>query len=63
MNSYTYLGNLVTIEGNHEKEISTSRRLGIAWSNFEKLDKYHQQPTFRLDDEANFFGIWCVSRY
>jgi len=40
---YTYLGNLVTNEGNHEKEIS--RRLGIAWSNF---DKYFQSPTFSL---------------
>jgi len=38
VHSYTYFGNLVTIEGNHGKKIS--RRLGIAWSNFEKLEKY-----------------------
>ena len=58
VNSYRYLGNLVTIEGDQEQEIS--RRLGIAWCNFGKLDKYLQQPTFPLCLKKKIFMQYIV---
>jgi len=35
---YTYLGNLVSVDGDHEPEVA--RRIGLAWNKFKKLDKY-----------------------
>jgi len=45
------------IEGKHEQE--TSKTLGITWSNFGKLDKYLQQPTFPLSLKKKIF-MQCI---
>ena len=40
--NYPYLGNLVSVDGDHEPEVAG--KIGLAWNNFKKLDKYLIQP-------------------
>ena len=55
--NYPYLGNLVSVDGDHEPEVA--RRIGLAWNNFKKLDKYLIQPKFPLSLKKKIF-MQCI---
>jgi len=44
--NYPYPGNLVSVDGDHEPEVA--RRIGLAWNNFKKVDKYLIQSKFKV---------------
>jgi len=54
VNSYTYLGQQITIDEGQTKEIQ--RRIGIAWSKFGKLARYFKNEKFPISLKRKIFN-------